>query len=113
MIELLRRSLAVVLSVALAIGLVVHSAHAGDMGVKAMAPMTADMPTPGKCDDCCGDQKSGVPVLCSAYCSTVVAMPIPTIAFTPMPGRVLPHAIELTIAGYGEPPEPYPPRPAS
>ena len=56
-IDFARRLLAIVLSVALATGLVLHSAYASDMGaktsdmqasdMKASAVMSSDMPMPG------------------------------------------------------------------
>jgi hypothetical protein len=104
-----RPILAIVLSVALAAGLVLHTARAGDMGMKASAAMSTNMPMPGKCDRC-GDDKDSTPALCSAYC-TVVFFAMPTVTLYAVPISSLARPTDLTSVGHSEPPDPYPPRP--
>jgi hypothetical protein len=107
-----RRILAIVLSVALATGLVLHSAYAGDMGMNSSAAMSSDMPMPGGCDGCIHDGKGVAPGLCAAYCSTIVAVTTPTPIFYPVAGALMTWPPSLPFASRGEPPDPYPPRPA-
>jgi hypothetical protein len=108
----LRRILAIALSVALATGLVLHSAHAGDMGMNSSAAMSSDRPMPGGCDGCGDDGKGAAPALCAAYCSTIVAVIMPTPVFYAASVAVMPWPPELPPAGRGDAPDPYPPRPA-
>jgi hypothetical protein len=106
-----RPILAIVLSVALAIGLVLHTARAGDMGMIASAAMSTTMPMPDKCDRC-GRDKDDAPALCSAYC-TVVFFAMPAVTLYAVPIASLARPADLTSVGYSEPPDPYPPRRAS
>jgi hypothetical protein len=62
---IVRRILALVLSVALATGLVLHSAYAGDMGMSSPAAMSSDAPMPSGCDGCGDDGKGVAPGLCA------------------------------------------------
>ena len=108
---LARPIFAIVLCVALAAGLVLHTARVSDMGMKASAAMSANMPMPGKCDGC-GNDKDSAPALCSAYC-TVAFFAMPAVGLYAVPISSLPRPADWTFAGYSEPPDPYPPRPAS
>jgi hypothetical protein len=108
----MRQILAIVLSVVLATGLVLHSAYAGGMGMNSSAAMSSDMPMPGGCDRCNHDGKGIAPGLCAAYCSTIVAVATPTLAYYPVPGALMTWPPDLPPVSRGEPPDPYPPRSA-
>jgi hypothetical protein len=109
---LVRPILSVVLSVALATGLVLHSAYAADMGMNSPVAMSSDMSMQGGCDRCGDDGKGIAPGLCAAYCSTIVAAMTPTQVFYAAPIALLTWPPQLPLVGRGEPPDPYPPRPA-
>jgi hypothetical protein len=110
-IALVRRILAIVLSVALTIGLV-PSAHAGDVEMNSSAAMSSDMPILGGCDRCVPDGKGVAPGLCTAYCSTVIAVMTPSAVFYATPSALVSWPPDLPLASRGEPPDPHPPRPA-
>jgi len=101
-----------VLSLALATGLVAHSAPAGGMGVEAavMAGTTNDMPMPGTCDGCGGDQKAVMTGACATFCGSVVTLPPVTIIFNTISIDTFDHSAEPALTGHGDPPDPYPPR---
>jgi hypothetical protein len=114
---LTRRIAVFVLAMAMALGLSAHAMRAAHMDLKAAAATAADIPASGmpassKCDGCGDDQKAISPAACSAYCSSIVALP----TTCPILGAV-PHATpghsEIPIAtGHAFPPDPYPPRPS-
>jgi hypothetical protein len=109
--ETARRLFVLVLSVALATGLIARTVQAAQMDV-ATATMTADMPMHGKCDGCAGSEKAMPPAACAAsFCSMAVVMPV-TAVFDPAPAGVLEPATEVSATGHAFPPDPYPPRPS-
>src|SRR5262249_36236536 len=84
--EIARRLFVIVLSVALATGLVVRSVPAMDIAAPAAtAAMTTDtgMPMSGKCSGCAGDEKA-MAAGCSALCSSAVAVLPLVVAFGPI-----------------------------
>lgn len=114
-LEKFRRLFVLLLALTLAAGLVTHSAHADYLGVKTAAmasnAMTTDMPMPGKCDGCAGNENTLMPMACAAFCSSVAMMPVMTVAVTAVPvGTLLPPA-GIVATGHISPPDPYPPRP--
>jgi hypothetical protein len=109
---LVRQILAIVLSVALTTGLLPHSVYATDMGMNSPAAMSSDMPMPGGCNGCGDDGKGVAPGLCAAYCSTIVVVVTPSPVFYAAPVTLVTWPPDLLLASRGEPPDPYPPRPA-
>jgi spore maturation protein SpmB len=113
--EIVRRLFAIVLSVALATGVVVRSvqAHAMDIAAPAAtaaATTDADMPMSGKCSGCAGDEKARA-AGCSALCgSTVAVLPV-VVVFGPISVETIGPSAAPTATGHAFPPDPYPPRP--
>jgi hypothetical protein len=104
-----RQLLVLVLSVALATGLVVRTVQAAQMDVVA-ATTSADMPMHGKCDGCAGSEKAMPAAACAAsFCSMAVLVPM-TAVFPSAPAGVLEPATELASTGRAFAPDPYPPR---
>jgi hypothetical protein len=110
MSEKVRRISAVLLALALAVGLVTHGVRASDIGVKMALAAATDMPMPGKCDGCGDDQKAMA--ACSAYCGSVVALPAMEAVFDAVPAGIFGHVAAPSPTGHTIPPDPYPPRPA-
>jgi len=100
------------LALVVAIGLVAHGVRAADSGIKMAASMAIDMPMPGKCDDCGDNQKAMAAGACSAYCGTMVALPLFGSIFDVRPAETLRHLAEPNPTGHSTRPDPYPPRPA-
>lgn len=106
----IRHLIVALLSVTLVIGLVAHSIQAIDMGLQAAAMADGDMPMPGKCNGCAGDEKA-MAAACFVYCSGVVAVPLAQSAFVSEAATVA-WLFGGTIAtGQADPPDPYPPKP--
>ncbi len=107
--ETARQLLVLVLSVALATGLVVRTVQAAQMDVAA-ASRTADMPMHGMCDGCAGNEKAMPTAACAAsFCSMAILAPV-TAVFAPVLAGVLEPVAESTVTGHAFPPDPYPPR---
>jgi hypothetical protein len=111
-----RRLFVFTLSMAMAIGLSAHAVRATQMELKAVGAMATDMPTSGapassKCDGCGDEQKAISPAACSAYCASIVALPITLVLFDAVPNEILGHPVKLVGTGHADPPDPYPPRP--
>jgi len=107
--ETARRFFVLVLSVALATGLVVRSVQAGVMGASATA-MHNEMPMSGKCDGCAGGEMT--PAACSVFCAGMVALAPIALSFDPVPGDVVVLSSGPFAADHCFPPDPYPPRPS-
>ena len=111
--ETAHRVFVIVLSVALATGLVVRSAQALAMDIAvpaATAAATTDtaMPMSGKCDGRAGDEKAAA---CSAFCSNAIALLSVVVAFGPVPVETVAPSAAPAATGHAFPPDPYPPRP--
>ena len=109
----IRRISAALMAVILAIGLTTHGVSGPNITNSAVAlasdmPMSGDMP--GKCDGCAGDEKGLAPAACSAFCGTVIALPVAVVFFA-VPAETLTPTSERNAVGRAEPPDPYPPRP--
>jgi hypothetical protein len=113
--EIAPRLFVIVLSVALATGLVVRSVPSIAMDITASAATAAattdtDMPMSGKCNGCAGDENA-MAACCSALCTSVVAVLPAVVAFGPVAVEAIgPSAAPATV-GHTVPPDPYPPRP--
>jgi hypothetical protein len=111
--EIARRLFVIVLSVALATGLVVRSVPTMDIAAPAAtAAATADpgMPMSGKCDGCAGDEKA-MAAACSAVCNGAVAVLPVLVAFGPAAVEAIGPSAVPAATGHAFPPDPYPPRP--
>ncbi|SRR6266511_1384052 len=113
--EIARRLFVVVLSVALATGLVARSVRALAMDIiapaaTAAATMDAGMPMSGKCDGCAGDEKA-MAAACSAVCSGAVAVLPVVVAFGAVSVETFGFSAVPAATGCPFPPDPYPPRP--
>ena len=110
--EKIRRMSAVLLALALAVGLMTHGFGNPDMGLKAtMAAATSDMPMSGNCDGC-GDNSTDMAAACAAFCNSVVALPVATVVVDVVLIGILRPSVGLVATGHITPPDPYPPRPA-
>ena len=107
----MRRISAVLLTLALAVGLVTHSVANLDVGLKpAMAAASSDMPMSGKCDGC-GDEQKGMDAACVAYCSGVLVSPVVAAVMDVLTADILGPSVVRALTGRTPPPDPYPPRP--
>ena len=110
MSENVRRISALFLALVLAVGLAAHGVRASDIGVKMVAAAATDMPMPGKCDGC-GDDHKAMAAACSAYCGTVVVLPLAGAAFDVVPAVIVENFVGPSPTGRTVSPDPYPPRP--
>jgi|ERR1700674_563636 len=110
---LVHRLFVVALSVALAAGLVGHSALALNTSASAAASAgaDADMPMPG--DGCAGSEKAMTLAACAAFCSGVVVPAAIVALCDPSRAATRTFAPERGPTGRTIPPDPYPPRSAS
>jgi hypothetical protein len=124
MVAKIRRIPALLLALALAGGLVVHGFAGPEMALNSTItaksivaasgdmPMSTDMPMPGKCNGCAGDEKGVAPSACSAFCATVISLPSVALVLDVVPAETLDPATALHSTGHADPPDPYPPRPS-
>lgn len=111
----IRQVSALLLALALAIGLLTHDAGgpgmplASTMAAASDMLMPGDVPMSGKCGGCVGDER-GMPAACSAFCGTVVALPAVAVVLESVPVDTLGPAAGQVATGYAVPPDPYPPR---
>ena len=109
--ETARRLFVLVISVALATGLVARAVQPASSEVAAMA-MSGDMPMHGKCDGCAGSEKAMPSAACAfAFCGLVAVMPVAITFESVAAGTIAPTA-QRSATGHVFPPDPYPPRPA-
>jgi hypothetical protein len=108
---------ALLAALVLTLGLVTHGFASASMPLKAGVtaatdvPMSGDMPMPGKCNGCAGDEKGMVPSACSVFCSTAIASPSLPPLLDAVPIETLRPATEPNMTGRVAPPDPHPPRP--
>ncbi len=110
----IRRPLTLSLVLAVAVGLATHTVRAGAMPPAVMTDMTADMPDmpmPQKCDGCIGDETGLMPSACSAFCGSVMVLPLVPALFDAVSLGTLVPLPETIGTGHTGPPDPYPPRP--
>ena len=111
MSEKLRRISAILIALALGVGLLAHGVGASNMGVKMALAAANDMPATDKCDGC-GSGDDGMSLgACSAYCSTFTALPSAAAVFDMLPMEIRGHTAVPIAMGWGIPPDPYPPKP--
>jgi hypothetical protein len=115
--EKTRRISALLSALVLAVGLVAHGFAGPDIVVQSAVtaaidvPMSGDMPMPGKCDGCAGDEKGVALAACSAFCGAVIAAPSVMAIFVAVPIETLAPSAGAIFTGHTDPPDPYPPRP--
>ena len=111
-IATLRRLVAFVVALTLAVGLAAHYGAATTMSVKMATMAASDAPTPDKCDGCGSGGDGTSSGVCSAYCTAAAAALLPDgISFKVLRERTAPYVTPPTGAGWSVPPDPYPPRP--
>lgn len=112
-----RRLFVLVLSVALATGLVTRAVYAAypATAIAAMSgdmPMNGNMPMHGKCVGCAGSEKAMPSTGCAfAFCGMVAVLPV-TIGLTPVAAGIIAPPAERSATSHVFPPDPYPPRSA-
>lgn len=111
MSDKVRRISALLLALTLAVGLVTHGVRAGDMGAKMTVATASDMAS-GKCDGCGSGDDSMAAAACSAYCSGVTVTQMAAVVVDTPAVDIRGTAAAPAVKGHGDPPEPYPPRPA-
>jgi hypothetical protein len=116
--KMMRRPLAVLLALALSLGLVTHSVPGGASAAKA-ADMTTgmsmdtstDMPMTGDCSGCAGDEKGLMPTACFVFCGSIVGSSVLPARLDAVPLATLLPRDAVIGTGYIGPPDPYPPKP--
>ena len=111
-----RRPLAVLLVLALSLGLVTHSVPGS--GSVATAAETAnmsmdtamDMPATGDCNGCAGDEKGLMPTACYVFCGSTVGSSLLPVPLEAVPLTTLLPRDAVIGSGYIGPPDPYPPK---
>jgi hypothetical protein len=110
----IRRTLAALMAVVLAVGLLTHGLGGPNVVIKSVMAVTNDMPMsgdmPGKCNGCAGDEKGVAPAVCAAFCGAALAS-LAVVVFAPIPADILTPPAERIAVGRADPPDPYPPRP--
>lgn len=109
----IRRLIALFLALALVVAGTAQVVQGSDMAVKmSAAPAVSDMPMPGSCGGCSGDD--GMPKACFAVCASAMTAILPSTPLVPSITLVSPIVpLATVIAGHQGPPDPYPPRPIS
>jgi len=100
---------ALLTTLVLVVGVATHGLGVPEPTLKSAT--ASDMPMPGKCNGCAGDEKGATPAACSAFCGTVIAVPLVTVVFDAVPAETLNPTVAPDAIGRAEPPDPYPPRP--
>lgn len=112
MSQTVRRLYALFLALALVVTGAAQGVQASDMAVKMAATSTSDMPMPGGCSGCSGDD--GMPMACFAVCGSTMSAILPSAPLVAPSVLASPTALFITaVVGHHGPPDPYPPRPTS
>jgi len=115
--EKIRRMPAVLAVLVLAAGLVAHGLGSpattvtSAMTAASDIPLSSDMPLPGKCNGCAGDEKGMAATACSAFCGAVIALPLAAVVLYAVPAETLNPTAGPDAIGHANPPDPYPPKP--
>ncbi|MGH6701841.1 MAG: hypothetical protein ACRECG_00295 [Bradyrhizobium sp.] len=81
------------------------------MATKMTTAAANDLPMPGGCSGCSGDDQ-GMSMACFAVCGSVAVAILPVAPAIAAVGLVSPSTPPVAaIAGHHGPPDPYPPRP--
>lgn len=113
MSQKIRRLLGLLLALTLVVGGSAQSVQGTDMAVKMSAASINDMPMPGGCSGCAGDDDS-MSMACSAICGSTITAIIPTAPILALAELAAPALGSVDInTGQRGPPDPYPPRPTS
>lgn len=114
----MRRPFAVVLALALSLGLVTHSvpgstsyAKAADMTASMSMDMAADIPATGDCNGCAGGEKGLMPTACYVFCSSAVGSSLLPVQLEAVLLAALLAREAVIGTGYIGAPDPYPPKP--
>ena len=111
-LELARRFVMIVLSVAIATGFMAHAAQSKPYHdqVAAFATIAGNHLTTGARDGCAGDQNVKVQVACFVTCGAVGALPPPAVIFNTVDAEILSPSVDLAMIDHTIPPDPYPPK---
>lgn len=114
MSEKVRHLIALFLALALVVAGTAQHVQASDMAMKMSAGTSVgDIPMPGGCGGCSGDD-DGMTMACFAVCGSTMSAILPSAPAVASIVFVAPIAPFVTaIAGHHGPPDPYPPRPTS
>ena len=76
------------------------------------APVSmTDMPMSGDCHEMDGKGGTMTPSACAVFCAGLIALPSPAFVMAEIvSAKLLTPRTELALAGYTDPPEPYPPK---
>lgn len=118
----IRRPVALLLAMALVVGLATHSVPAASsvgkaadmttgMSMDAAIDMPMDMPASGKCSGCAGEEKGMMPSACAAFCGSAVALPLMPAAFDTVPAATMWPPTRTLGTSHTGPPDPHPPKP--
>jgi hypothetical protein len=108
----LRRVCALVLLLALGLGLSMHGVRAGEMTAQMLSSANGELPLPGGCDGCGGGDDDG---MAASACAALCGMPgvLSVLKADMLIPPDLPDASRVAEqVGRTRPPDPYPPRPA-
>jgi hypothetical protein len=112
----IRRISTLLAALVLAVGLAAHGFAGPQTVVKSAVtattdmPMSGDMPMPGKCNGCAGDEQGTAPAACSAFCSAMIAVPSAAAVFAAIAIGTLGPSATPIVTGRADPPDPHPPR---
>ncbi len=116
--EKISRIPAVLAALVLAAGLVAHGLGSPAIIVKSAMtaasdiPLSSDMPMPGKCNGCAGDEKGMAATACSAFCGAVIVLPLAAVVIDAVPAEKLNPTAGPDAIGHANTPDPYPPKPS-
>ena len=112
MLNKVRPILGLLLALTLVVSGGVQGVEASDMAVKMSTASTSNIPMPGGCSGCSGDD--GLPMACFAVCGSTMSAILPAAPSVAPSALASPTALFITaVVGHHEPPDPYPPRPTS
>jgi hypothetical protein len=72
--------------------------------------MPNDMPMPGKCNGCAGNENGVASAACVAFCSAAIALPVTPAVLHAVPAETLSPTRKPGASGLADPPDPYPPK---
>ena len=108
--NVVRRLLAILLTLSLTLGPAVNGVHASSMGAKMAVMSLSDAHAQGNCNDCPGS-KSGLSLgACSVCCTGVPAVSPNVAAIDFLPAETQGYLTPGLLADHHIPPDPYPPR---
>lgn len=105
-----RRLLVILLTLSLTLGPAVIRVHASSMSMEVAATSLGDAHHDGNCRDCPGSKNGLSPGECSACCTGVPGVSVPTAVIDVLPAETQRYLTPNSLADHRIPPDPYPPR---